>query len=283
MLSASRTPCGSGQTLEELLGALVDVEHAQLEVEHRFASHAEEKMARLDNPGMHRADRHLEDAFALDRAELVALALEWRQHRCHIEILAQRVDLGPVVVQGAPARIGMADELQAKPILDFALLPVHGRYGVRERRELRRFGRDRHAEDQETMSGVEGQRVVEVEHPLDRARVVREHADETRVPLAAEMGAETGHQVHPRVEIDFVEARSDDGTDPAREAPSQVFDHRPEIVGDSGEIHGWPPMMPAAWRSNSSSGDGNHTLNTNSPPNSMLIAGIPSHGRAVTG
>ena len=41
--------------------------------------------------------------------------------------LAQRMHVGPVVVQGDAAGIGMAVGFQAEPILDLALLPVDGR------------------------------------------------------------------------------------------------------------------------------------------------------------
>ena len=74
MLSASRTPVRHGQALEQFLGAFVDVKHPQLQVEHRLARHAEKEMPRLNDARVDRADRHLEHAFALDLAELVARA-----------------------------------------------------------------------------------------------------------------------------------------------------------------------------------------------------------------
>src|SRR2546430_1508523 len=79
------------EVLEKLFGPLVNVEQPQLQVEHRLAGHAEEKVPRLDDPGMHGADRHLEDTFAFDKAEFVPLALEWGQSGAQVKVLPQRV------------------------------------------------------------------------------------------------------------------------------------------------------------------------------------------------
>ena len=127
-------------------------------------------MPRLDDAGMHRADRHLENAFAFDRAELVPLALKRRQLRAQIEILAQRMHFRPVVVQRAAARVGMADQFQAEQILDFALLPVDGRDGVGERGKLRFVRRHRHAQDEEAVGRVERENIVKMEHVFRLAR-----------------------------------------------------------------------------------------------------------------
>ena len=70
---------------------------------------SEEKVARLDDASVHRADGHMENTFALDRAKLVSLALEGREFSAKIEVFAQRIHLRPVVVQCTAARIGMAD------------------------------------------------------------------------------------------------------------------------------------------------------------------------------
>src|SRR5260370_37924599 len=93
-------------------------------------------MARLANDRVGRAGRNLEYAFALDLADLVGRAGEGRQLRAQVEVLAQRVDDRPIVVQDATARVGMTDESQTEQVLDFALLPVDGVDGVGQRREL---------------------------------------------------------------------------------------------------------------------------------------------------
>ena len=71
----------NGQVLEELLGALVRVEHAQLQVEDGLARHGEIEMAGLDDAGMHRPHGNLKDAFAQRGPVDVLLAFEGRQHR----------------------------------------------------------------------------------------------------------------------------------------------------------------------------------------------------------
>ena len=53
---------------------LCDVEHPQLQIEHRLARHAEQEVARLNDAGVDGADRHLEHPFAFDLAELVPRA-----------------------------------------------------------------------------------------------------------------------------------------------------------------------------------------------------------------
>src|SRR5437879_2431628 len=97
----------NGQTLEKLLGTFVNVEHPKLEVEHRLTRHTKQKMPRLNNSGMHRPDRHLEYTFPLHLPEPVPHSGEGRQLRVQVKILAQRVNLWPVIVQYTPTRIGM--------------------------------------------------------------------------------------------------------------------------------------------------------------------------------
>ena len=124
------------QTLEQLLGPFVHIEHSQLQVEHRFAGDTEKEMSRLDDSRVYWTNRHLKHPFTFDFAELMAFALKWRQLRAQIEIFAKRMDIGPIVVQGASAWIRVADQLNPKHILHFALLPINGGNSVRERNEF---------------------------------------------------------------------------------------------------------------------------------------------------
>ena len=117
---------GHRQAFEQFLSALVNVEHPQLQIEDWFARNTEQEMARLNNAGVHWADRYLENAFAFDLAEFVPHTGEGRQFRAEVEILSQWVNLRPVIVQDATAWIGVAHQLDAEQILDFALLPVDG-------------------------------------------------------------------------------------------------------------------------------------------------------------
>src|ERR1017187_5078246 len=104
----------NGPALKKFSDAFVDVKHPQLQIEHRLARHAEEKMPGLDDARVDRADRHLENAFAFDLAELMARALERRQHGAQVKILAQRKHFRPVIVQHAAAGVRMSDQLDAE-------------------------------------------------------------------------------------------------------------------------------------------------------------------------
>jgi len=68
----------NGHVLEELLGGLVGIEHAQLQVQDGFAGDGETEMAGLNDAGVDRADGDLKDAFAKGGAVDVALAFEGR-------------------------------------------------------------------------------------------------------------------------------------------------------------------------------------------------------------
>ena len=233
---------------KQFLRALVRVKKPDLEVEHRFAGDAEPEMARLDDAGMHRPHRHLEHAFAFDLAELVPFAGEWRQHRPQIEILAQRKDLRPVVVQRAPARVGMPDEFHAEQVLDFAFLPADGRHGVGERGELRFRRRHGHAQDEKCVDRVERKQVIKMEHFFRFADVVGKDAGQPRIPIFVKIRAETGDQVHFGVEINFVGPFGADGVEPV----AKTFLHFGHDFGHVRQkVHGTPPMIWVVWRTSS--------------------------------
>src|SRR5437867_3954296 len=162
------------EVFKKFFRPFVRVEQPDLQIKNRLARNAEQKVARLDNSGVHRSDRHLKYSFAFDRAELVSLALEGRKLRAQVEVLAQGKNLRPVVVQRAAARVGMADQFQPEQVLDFPLLPVDGMNGVGQRGEFRFVRRDRHAQDQKAVRRVEGENIVHVEHPVGSAGIVGE-------------------------------------------------------------------------------------------------------------
>ncbi len=74
-----------GKILEELLGSLVRVEHAQLQVEDGLAGDGEVEVAGLDDAGMNRADRNLEDALSVAWAGRRAALLQTGAARCRAE------------------------------------------------------------------------------------------------------------------------------------------------------------------------------------------------------
>ena len=88
--------------LEQLLRALVGEVEADLQVDHRFADHAEAEMPRLDDAGMHRADGDLVDALAADRQEGERRAVV-RERRRRRRVLAQRMIVGRPESVLAPA------------------------------------------------------------------------------------------------------------------------------------------------------------------------------------
>src|SRR5689334_2754555 len=94
--------------LKQLLSAFMRVEKANLQIKHRLACYAEQKMAGLDDSGMNRPDRHLKHTFAFDVAEFVPLAGKGSKPGLQVEIFSQGMNLRPIVVQRATAWVGMA-------------------------------------------------------------------------------------------------------------------------------------------------------------------------------
>ena len=124
-----------GKILKQLFGSLVRVEHAQLQVQDGLAGDGEVEVAGLDDAGMNRADRNLEDALPVRGPVDVPLPLKRRQHGVERKILAQRMHVGPVIVERHAPWIRMPCGFQAEPILNLALLPVNGRQLRGQRRE----------------------------------------------------------------------------------------------------------------------------------------------------
>jgi hypothetical protein len=125
----------NGEILEELLGSLVRVEHAELQIEDRLAGDGEVEVAGLDDAGVNGADRNLEDALTVSGPVDVLLAFKRGQHGVERKILAQRMHIGPVIVERHAARIRMPCGFEAEPILNFAFLPVDGGQLRCQRRE----------------------------------------------------------------------------------------------------------------------------------------------------
>src|SRR4029450_2361898 len=92
---------------EELLGALVDEAEPRLEVHDRLALDAEAEGAGLDDPGMDRARRDLEEAVALAAAQGKRLA-RVSEVRARHDVTAQRViSVGPVLMERETPQIRM--------------------------------------------------------------------------------------------------------------------------------------------------------------------------------
>ncbi len=82
--------------MHQVIDALVHVAQALLQPHHGFAVAGEAEMARLDDAGMHRADRNLMQAFAFHRQERIRRGI-----RAMIE---------------PGARVGQADRLKAEQV-----------------------------------------------------------------------------------------------------------------------------------------------------------------------
>ena len=143
-----------------------------------------------------------------------------------IEILAQGPDFGPVVVENAAVWIGMADELDAEQILDFALLPVDGVDGVGERRQFRFAGRDGNADQNEAVGEIEDVEVIDEENVFSGAGVFGEEPGEAGVVLFVKRGAKGGGQLEFGVDIKLVRLRSERLLDLRAEPVRQFVKHK---------------------------------------------------------
>ena len=117
------------------------------------------------------------------------------------------MDLRPVVMQRAAARVRMADQFEAEPILDFALLPIHRRNCSRQRRKFWIIRRDRHAQDAKSMCRVHRVNIIKMKHAFILPRIIREHADQPGLPTFVQMPAEARHKFGLRFKVNFVELR----------------------------------------------------------------------------
>src|SRR5215813_1941607 len=105
---------GDGQVLEQFFCPFVHIKHPQLQVEDWFARYAEKKVSRLDNARVDRSHGHLKNTLAFHLTKFMPWPVELRKFRAQIEILAQRIDLRPIVVQRTAARVRMANEFEAE-------------------------------------------------------------------------------------------------------------------------------------------------------------------------
>src|SRR5579859_608570 len=96
------------------------------------------------------------------------------------------MNIRPVVMQGDPARIGMSDGLQAKPILYFAFLPVHGWLFGCERWKLGMVGLDWGPHNQIPSVAQPFKCVVVEEDTFCGTPVLGEHRNQSGFELSSE-------------------------------------------------------------------------------------------------
>ena len=269
-----------GQVLKQFLRAFVGVEQPQLQIEHGLACHTEEEVAWLNDAGVDRADRNLEHTFSFDFAEFMANPCEGRELRPQIEVLAQGMNLRPIIVQRAAVRVRMAHQFESEHVLHFPLLPVDSGNRVREGQELRLLRRHGDAQDDEAVCRVERVNVIQVKQAFVRAPIFSEETHQSRVPEFVKMAAKAGDQFHPGLKINFVRLFGARRTQAFPKALGHVVQNR--LQGWQC-VHGFPPMMPAARRNSSSKGAGSQTLNNSKPAHQQNHRGPALRRAGVAG
>ena len=106
----------------QALDALVDVAEALFQAHHRLAIGGEAEMAGLDDAGMHRADRDLVQALALDREEIVRRLVAGRTGRG-----GERMAHAPVAMVEPGALVRQALRVESEQVADGALEPQRRR------------------------------------------------------------------------------------------------------------------------------------------------------------
>ena len=81
------------------------VEHSKLQIEYGFTCDREVEVPRFDDSRMDRPNGDLKDAFTQSRTIDMALALEGRQLGVEGKVLAQGINVGPIIMQRHPTGI----------------------------------------------------------------------------------------------------------------------------------------------------------------------------------
>src|ERR1019366_3248693 len=161
-------------------------EHAELQVEYRLTGDSETEVAWFDDAGVNRSDRDLKDAFAEGRPIDVPFTREGRKHAIDWKVFPHWMNVGPVIVQRNTSRVGMAFEMDAEPILDFALLPVQRRQLGGERGKHGLVWIDSRTEDEILRIAGEFQNVVIQEAAFSRAPIFGKDGSDSRFLLFAQ-------------------------------------------------------------------------------------------------
>ena len=218
------------------------VEHSQLQIEDGFTRHREIEVAGLDDSRMNRAYRHLKDTFPQSRPVDVAFSLKGRQHGFERKVLAQGINVGPIVMQGDPAGIRVSHGLQTKPILDFAFLPVHcGQFGGK-RRKLKTVGRHWRLHDQIRSTILLFEDIVVEENAFCCTPVFGENRNQPGPEFAAQVLCDGPNIGIAEKNIDFVLAVRTHGLNLRAQLLPQSFKHC-----GHGLRHHPPTTMPTAF------------------------------------
>src|SRR5260370_38539956 len=101
------------------------------------------------------------------------------------------MNIGPVVMQGDPAGIGVSDRFQAKPILDLALLPVHSWQFGRERWKLGIVDTHRGSHNQIASVALPFKYVVVEENTFCGTSVLGEPSNQSALELISQVSSKT--------------------------------------------------------------------------------------------
>src|SRR5216683_2067891 len=194
----------NGEFLKEFFRALMGVEHSELQIEDGFTRDREIEVARFDDACMDRSYGHLKDTFTQSWPVDVAFSFKRRQDRLEGKILAQGINIGPIVVQGDPAGIRVSNGLESKPILDFTLLPVRRRQFSGERGKLKTVGPYWRPHNQVLRAALLFKDIVVEENALCTTPVFGEHRNQPSPEFASQVFCDRPNVRVTQKEIDFI-------------------------------------------------------------------------------
>ena len=119
----------------------------------------------------------------------------------------------------------MADQFDAKQILDFPLLPVDRVNGVGQRRQFRPVLRDGNAHQDKAMRGIQGVEIIDKKSMVIGAGVLGKQAGQAGVVLFVKGRAEGPGQFEFGVQVKFVGLRGARLLDLRAETMRQLFQH----------------------------------------------------------
>ena len=134
-------------------------------------------------------------------------------------------------------RVGMADQFDAKQVLDFPLLPVDGVNGVGQRRQFRFVRRDGNAHQDKAVRGVQRVEVIDKKNIVPGAGVLGKKAGEAAVVLFVKRGAEGAGQFEFGVQVKLVGLRGARVFDLRAETARQLVQHNLQAGEQVGAFH----------------------------------------------
>src|SRR5258708_24028038 len=114
-----------GPSFGRFLDPEMRVEESGLEIEHELAHPAEAEVARLDDPGVDRPDRDLDDPLAVHAGHGHIVMHDAGDPGAPSEVLAQWMhSMRPIGMEDQPARVRVSLRVEAEEILGLTFVPV---------------------------------------------------------------------------------------------------------------------------------------------------------------